>query len=92
MACTPPIMRARPCAGRWQSAFLVAAVAACLSWPGLSATAEELDTSLPAPAAAPTPPSPSYDIRGIKRDTYYFLGYQAAAMAVILVWPRRSSR
>jgi hypothetical protein len=33
-----------------------------------------------------TPPPP-LDLPGIRRDTAYFLGYQAAAIAVILVWP-----
>lgn len=32
-----------------------------------------------------------FDWRGIKRDTYYFLGYQFVAVGVISLWPREDT-
>lgn len=82
-------LRAWPCKGCARSACMATAVIVCLCCP--PARAAPLDTSLPPGKVQPVVPPAAPDLRGIKRDTAYFLGYQLAAIALISVWPQDDS-
>ena len=65
---------------------VISSVAALLLWlPALPAAAQPLEA---APAPSPAAQIREYDREGIRRDTLYFVGYQAAAAGVILLWPQ----
>lgn len=78
-----------------RSPFALAAVVALALSPWLARPAfcafAEPGEEIRAPSAAPDPPVPTADWEGLRRDTWYFVGYQAAAVAVLYALPQETT-
>jgi len=79
--------------GMSRSTLALVALVALSPWmarPALCALAEPPEEVL-APSAATDPPLRTADWEGLRRDTWYFVGYQAAAVAVLYALPQETT-